>query len=333
LGEAVNYAQEIQAHSAQRMPFAAKIVSSLAFLGGCLASAAFFFPWLWSRGWWLMGLPVALLIAWGLYLTGTIGPFLLVVKGTPRWDIILQAGLLATAGLGVLILAIADLWTERDARSLLLFLWVAGTFVFAGFVNWAINARSILPAAPAVGILVARQLSRREAASGTAPRYGVLLTLLASGALALWTAAADYKLADSARTAAQVISRESAASPGRLWFEGHWGFQYYMQEHGLEILDIDRVHLEPGDTVAVPLNNYALFDLPPGTAEPLPSLRLPIPSWLATMNPLRGAGFYLHRIGPLPFTLGPVPEEEYQRFRITRPITGRLLVGEAKTGG
>ena len=62
-------------------------------------------------------------------------------------------------------LAAADAWKRKDADSLLLMLWVFGTFIFTGFVNWAINARSVLPLIPAVGILLARRVDALPATS------------------------------------------------------------------------------------------------------------------------------------------------------------------------
>ena len=59
----------------------------------------------------------------------------------------------------VLALAVAEVWRRREAAGWLLALWVLGTFVFTALLNWTINGRSILPMAPAVGILLARRLS------------------------------------------------------------------------------------------------------------------------------------------------------------------------------
>ena len=61
-------------------------------------------------------------------------------------------------GLSVLAMALVDWWKRRTPESLLLALWVLGTFVFAAFLNWTINARSVLPLIPASGILIARRL-------------------------------------------------------------------------------------------------------------------------------------------------------------------------------
>jgi len=41
-------------------------------------------------------------------------------------------------------------------------------------------------------------------------------------------------------------------------------------------------------------------------------------SWLTTMNPKLGAGFYSDVFGPLPFVIGSVPTEKFMVFEITQ---------------
>jgi hypothetical protein len=66
----------------------------------------------------------------------------------------LQLALFILGGISALWLALTDFWHRRDSDSALLLFWVIGTFLFAGFVNWTINARSVLPMIPAVGLLI-----------------------------------------------------------------------------------------------------------------------------------------------------------------------------------
>ncbi len=326
LSEAVSYAGQARAHAAGRISLAANLVSGLAFTGGCVAPVFFFLPLLWGRRGVLWTLGLLLLAAWGIYSLRAIGPFLLIVDGRPRTDIIWQAALYGTVGALTLFLAANDLWRMRDGSALLLFLWVAGTFVFAALLNWGINARSILPLAPAVGVLLMRQLDRRGGPANA--RRRAAWPLVPAAALALAVALADYRLANAPRTAVDRLAADAAARPGRTWSEGHWGFQYYMQEHGIPTLDSRTLHVMPGDVVDIPLNNYGLFAMPAGSARLLGTLHVPALPWLTTMNPLRGAGFYLHRIGPLPFSFGPVPEEPYEQFLLTREVRGPLTVYE-----
>jgi hypothetical protein len=47
-----------------------------------------------------------------------------------------QLALFIASGASVLALAAVDLWKRRDTDSLLLALWVFGTFLFTAFLNW-----------------------------------------------------------------------------------------------------------------------------------------------------------------------------------------------------
>jgi 4-amino-4-deoxy-L-arabinose transferase-like glycosyltransferase len=133
------------------------LLITLSFVGGCAGSYLFYLPWLWSRRV-LVGM--ALLV--GLFTALSFDYSRKHLEGAllHHLAIAVQMGVFSVLGLVVLLLALRDHMKNRDARSLLLLLWVSGTFVFAGFVNWAVNGRSILPLIPAAGILVMRRIDR-----------------------------------------------------------------------------------------------------------------------------------------------------------------------------
>ena len=148
---------------------------TLCFIGGSVATLLFYLPLLWS--WRALGLGVALTaatflaLALGLAWSPTLSKNMSFGQsaGTIPWLGVGQFAVFAAAGLGLMALAALDLWTRRDAASLLLALWVAGIFVFATFLNWTVNVRSILPLLPAASILIARRLDQRY---GPAPWAG-----------------------------------------------------------------------------------------------------------------------------------------------------------------
>src|SRR4029077_10652084 len=89
-----------------------------------------------------------------------------------RTDVIavtVEGALFATIGIGILALAVSDLIQQKTADSLLLSLWVFGTFFFATTMNWSITSRTILPMAPAVVILLIRQFKSPPAVPVPAP--------------------------------------------------------------------------------------------------------------------------------------------------------------------
>jgi hypothetical protein len=221
-------------------------------------------------------------------------------------------------GISVLGLAIVDLRKKRDAASLLLFLWVAGTLVFAVFLNWVVTARSILPLVPAAAILIARRLDERRPTATRMHSLALVIPLMVSGVVSLWAASGDTALANTARTMANYIHQKTRNESRAVEFQGHWGFQYYMQLLGARPLEIQGHGSHPGDLIVIPKNNVNIFPISLPTTEE-GSVDIDVHSWAATMNKEVGAGFYFSGWGPLPFALGPVPPERYYLLRVTEP--------------
>jgi len=113
----------------------------------------------------------------------------------------------AAAGLGILALALIDLWRKRDADSLHLCLWVIGTFLFSIFFNWSITARTILPMVPAVAILFARNFNWGRPSSAH-------WRLIAAAGLSLLLAASDFREAQVVRKVTEVFRERFAAELG-----------------------------------------------------------------------------------------------------------------------
>jgi hypothetical protein len=209
-------------------------------------------------------------------------------------------------------LAIKDLTASRDADSALLFLWLAGTLVFVSFLNWTVNGRVLLPMAPAVGIIIMRRIERRDtpvvASSFTWP-------WILSSLLAITVAHADYQFANSQRTAAYVVHQDFPAK-GTMWFQGHWGFQYYMERLGAKPLEFVGTRLQLGDTVVMPVNN-TLVSLPPeGSTGKRGSV--PGSTGLSTMNKLRRTAFHSDAWGPIPYGFGLTSPEIYYIMPLDR---------------
>lgn len=277
-----------------------KFMTGLAFTGGCILTALFCAPLLWKRTGLIIGLAIAGL-AYGVFM-----PLRLFHEA--EGCATLQLALLFTAGTGVLTLAVQDFIKRRDALSLTLLLWIIGTFIFASVLNWSVNGRSILPMAPAVGILIMRRIEKRKNIS-----WHVYIPLALAALASILIAAADYQLAGSARKAAVQIA-ESYGSEGRnIWFEGHWGFQYYMESAGGKAIAFKTFKPKSGDIVIIPSNNTNVLIEDPGV-PPLEVLTFESPLKLTPMVKTVGAGFFSDTWGPLPFRIGAVPPEYYGVF-------------------
>jgi 4-amino-4-deoxy-L-arabinose transferase-like glycosyltransferase len=308
LGTAAHYAGASRIRA--KAPPGRALVTVLAFLGGGLGGLAFIMPWLWS--WRSLG-GIALAAGFLLFLAND------AFENEPGHQPLLlaQVTVFSTIGAGVLGVAVGDLWARRDPPALLLFLWIMGTFLFAGFINWTVNGRSILPLTPAVALLVTRRLEQRYGPAADKPRLAYL-ALFPAAALALAVTWADYHLAGSARCASELLATTEQSRPGTVWFQGHWGFQYYMQAWGGKPWDIRSSRPEAGDRIVLPHNSSNPYPTPRQFLNKEPAIELTACRWLSTMHHETGAGFYASIWGPVPFALGPTSDELYEVYEVSQ---------------
>ena len=131
----------------------------------------------------------------------------------------------------------------------------------------------------------------------------------------LAAARADYVLAVSARDTARLLHRELSATAANVWFEGHWGFQYYMEQLGGRAVDRNNLVFTKGDAIILPVSNSYLFPLPGDVAALVSRREVPASRYISTLNADSGAGYYSDGWGPLPFVFGRVPPDVYLVFR------------------
>ncbi len=300
-----------------------KLFIGLSFAGGCLATLLFYWGFVWKK---------KALVFWAILFIVLI-PFIANARSLERllyytrqnqldWGYVAQVSLFVVAGLSLLALAVRDFIATREAGSLLLLLWVLGTFVFAAFVNWTNNGRSNLPMIPAGGILIARALERRYGRRPGARRWPLFVPLAPALVLSLMVSYADYAFANSARSVAQLVKTRYIDLGERVWFQGHWGFQYYMEAFGARPLNLQTPQILPGDIVVRSENNYIVPRLPEYyfNVTVLDIIENPLPRTMAVMSfrPM-AAGFYSSVFGALPFVLGHTENDVYRIIRLNSP--------------
>jgi 4-amino-4-deoxy-L-arabinose transferase-like glycosyltransferase len=299
-----------------------EVLTGLCFLGGAVASVLFYLPLLWSRRVLVIGVLVAggLTLALAPSLTRTPefrkGLLLGQASNTVPWLAVAQFAAFAVSGFALLALACQDLWARRDAGALLLALWVAGIFVFATFLNWTVNVRSVLPLSPAAGILIARRLDQRFGPAGSVDLRRIAWPLVPAAVLALLVTWADYQMAGTVRAVAADLAAYCRERRRPVWFQGHWGFQYYMEAHRARPDDYGHpAEARPGDLLVRPENNtnlQHLLTLERRGAKTVYERSVRPCGWLATMDISVGAGFYAGVWGSLPFAFGEVKPEHYR---------------------
>jgi len=317
LSEATDYAKYAKGFlGGQESP---PVLTALTFTGGCLAVVIFFAPLLWRMRVLTLFTGGTVLLAAANFWGGSLLKKHGAVQYASQISVELQIIFWAIGGLGVLALAVEDVLGRRDARSWLLALWVLGTFLFASVFQLD-RQRAFHPAHGARGgnfaraafgtkVLTGRKTCRAAwpSALRPAPHWRCLVTR------------ADFCLALAVRQSAQQACVKYGREPGALWYQGHWGFQFYMDAMGALPLDMRHSALKPGDIFVVPENNTSLFPVNSGTATLRETIAVFGPRRLTTWSTPAGAGFFAAAEGPLPFAFGRVPSENVFVYALKSP--------------
>jgi hypothetical protein len=316
ISDAVDYTRTLNVKPEASRP--ARMLMGFAFTGGCALTSITFIPLLWRRRWIAAGVGLAAL-------AGVIAALGWIEVPAPEsthehWNwVSAQLAFFILGGIATLAVAIENWWRRRDAGSAFLSLWALGTFVFATFVNWTINARSVLPLIPALGILLARRVDSTSADSRSASRLKLAAPLLLAGIVSFWIAWADADLANSARDAALYVRDNFGVQADKVSFGGHWGFQYYMQQFGFNPVDTDTYEPKPGSLIVIPENNTNTFDVERQVIASRKVFQFKMKAGAATMQRPMGAGFYSAIWGPLPYAFGSVAPERYVVLELMPP--------------
>jgi len=165
----------------------------------------------------------------------------------------------------------------------------------------------------------------RRAASGVLNiRWTTRWAIAPAAVLALLVAWADQDLASTSREAAVRLAAQFEHKPRAVWFQGHWGFQYYAQRLGFIPLDYRHPAIKEGDLIVKAEGISNPIALPEGSVELVSDVTLDSFSWLSTMSLPLGAGFYSDFWGPLPYAFGHVPPERYRVYRAVVPLVAPL---------
>ncbi len=305
--DAVDYARTERSQGSRMW----SLLTALAFVGGCLLPVLLVTPIRRLTAVVIIAALLLLLIATATAPTSLqINLTALHTDGQLNLGYALQMAVLAAAGVGVLILPVNAYRRKPDADTLLLLLWLYGTFIFAALVNWTIAGRNVLPMAVAASILAARQIK--------APPRRLAGPIAVAALLAVLITYADTTLANASRQAARGL----ASSHTKLWYQGHWGFQYYMDQLGaadVKFSGDNRSRPRVGDLIVLPDNNTNIRTLSPRTARHIETRTYRVFPWLATLHYDAGAGFYSDRSGALPFAVGRTTPIQHWLLRFQPP--------------
>jgi hypothetical protein len=198
-----------------------------------------------------------------------------------------------------------DAWRRRDSVDLTLVAWLAVPVVVTPYLQ--LPSKFLLAAAPAAALAVTRALARVPAARA---RVTLIATVVAGTILGHLILRADAEFAGLGRQAVAQLIPTSGAMSRRVWFDGHWGFQWYAEKAGARPLSLTGPYPDDGDLVVI----SGMTSM--GILDGYPNRRL-----LQTVSAIRhrgllmsrtaGAGFYTNQFGLLPWAWGHEPEDRY----------------------
>lgn len=301
------------------------MITGTSFVGGCLLFPMFYAVILGRKFKLTVGFAVIVLLLVVLMGLGVLVDYPIADADGINWNFATQLPFFVFSGVCFFFFVFSDLLRNRDSDSLLLFLWVIGIFLFSSVVNWSVNGRSILPIAPVAGIVIMRYVDRMDTDRFAADFKRLHMPLFVALIMGLFLSFADYRLAVASHDAAIKVSSVFEKSPGNLWYEGHWGFQYYMTENGRgKPVDFEKPLLAKGDLVVIPSFNSNLKLLYKTTASFMQEFGFDDSGFLSIMNPNNGAGFYTDQAGPLPFAIGSQMPEKYYVYKMVINKTSRF---------
>jgi hypothetical protein len=279
--------------------------NSIAFLTHWVLVVPLAVPWVLLR-------PRAMLARWWVFLIATAGAVLLISR-----DIFPQLFVAPIAGLAAAVLwdIFADGWRRRDSLQLALGLWLLIPLAPAPYTH--LPSKFLLAAVPGAALLVAREMSklgggRARAALGVTCALGIVL-----GVAIL---RADAAFADLGRRAAAEWIAPNVARGHRVWFAGHWGFQWYSEKAGGRILTLTPPYPESGDLVVTgyecePGGEIIRMLVEGRSGTHLAQLQDASPGGRVMSHEV-GAGFFSNAWGYLPWGWGTKPLATFDLWRI-----------------
>jgi hypothetical protein len=268
-------------------------------------------------GHWVLTLPLALpwmAIHWRRIVRGRI--IWATIPGAAALLLANQSGqwrwMAPVAGIGAAVVGdiLIDAVSRRDAVQAMLGAWLL--LPLPAMVYLHLPCKYAVAAAPAVALLVARELRAR-------PSRGAVLAsaaaLVLGGALSVAIVRADARLAAPGRRAAQQLIAPAVAEGKKVWFAGHWGFQWYAENAGAIALANGRPAPAAGDLLVVSTASWPPQDL---------VNKVKAKTLLTTIQDRRpggrimqdGAGFYSNFWGYLPWTWSDLPSDRIELWRV-----------------
>ncbi len=186
---------------------------------------------------------------------------------------------------------------------------------------WSIAARIFIFILPPLIFGIAEKMESQFDAKTL--RLIMSASFLLTLSLSLTLRQVDFAYANSQKKFSRWVNVHYTSKGEKVWFTGHWGFQYYMEKFGASQENWPSVNMKAGDIFITPEVNTNLivpFALA-GQMKQLNEITIqdPIPLRLMGSSSIPNqAGFYSSVFGFLPYTLSSSPLDRFLLFKIQK---------------
>jgi len=233
------------------------------------------------------------------------------------WKICFLAGAFFANGLwlvsGVATLALEEMKNRWNARIGILSVWILGMLLFLAAYSPFMAVRHVLLIIPPLLLILGR------AFDFSARSKRAWCAVILSGGLAVILGVSDWVYADVYRTQARLL-RQQLGEHSRVWYSGHWGWQWYAQQERMLQYETGVSILRSGDFLIQPYlvakqkmdrkdhDRLRLVKTVTVEARPL--------TYVRTMSLAPWGGFYLSSVSTLPWRLSRDPLEQFDIFQV-----------------
>ena len=226
-------------------------------------------------------------------------------------------------GIGFSYLALISIWELFSARALkgwtLWMSWFFAASLLQAALYWSIAARLFIFILPPLILGMAEQMESRL--EGKTLKVLMIASFLFTLSLSLTLREVDFAYASSQKKFAEWVKTRYINAGHKVWFSGHWGFQYYMEKSAAAEANWPPREIKAGDIFITPSINTNLMIPWPRALAPLDAITIqtPFPFRLMGSSAIpNGAGFYSSVFGFLPYTLSSEPLDQFLVFKIQK---------------
>ncbi len=220
------------------------------------------------------------------------------------------------------LISFGELFRARNEKGGALWTsWFFAASLLQIALYWSIAARIFIFILPPLIFGIAEKMESELEAKTF--HWVMAASFLLTLSLSLTLRQVDFAYADSQKKFAQWVKVHDPSNGEKIWFTGHWGFQYYMEKSGARQENWPRFNMKAGDIFITPeVNTNLIFPFPlAGEMKQLNEITIqnPIPLRLmGSSNIPNQAGFYSSVFGFLPYALSSSPVDRFLLFKIQK---------------